>query len=683
MRNETQAVHKGTSKKQTDRVLSKLRGLLDSGNMSAVESILAQEACSDLLTRIREQKLLLRPPLDQRTAFAGLLLAASKRAARDPVEFENYIAFTIEVDTRRRECIERLVEILHHMPPCSKADLLVSAERVCDWCSKEQSKRIDLHSGGVSVAENERRLHDLNGAVVDIVMAVARLVNEYSRIVPQMPEARLNQAQRRQAVNILQHALTHAAEANSLEWLFDSVTYGEFTVEQLIYGPAPAYRFHFVDAKRYLLKSLAIRRSLVIKFSGHQSPRYMREKLDELKTPLLEQAVRYYARRTGVSEHATIDLTRARQSATLMLRIVDAKDDLLVAASQFDARTLAYYFVAIAMRWYCLAAGAMRDAPKAPRRRWLESPCIPLREIVKRIGGVDEELLGKVVEDLTVELPARSHVSVADRPFVRDRSGVARPFLGGEVGTWTCIVRKALIQGGAVGKSVGAVWEDFYAQSFDGTDWKVIGRGVKLRDKGQILTDVDLLLLRNDLLLVVQIKALIGIGDSPYDHWRNRQTIQYGCFQARIATTYFEANPQSLVAVCGKRLAAGVKNIQPVVLTNIDQLEGWRVEDVPVIGESTRKAICRGALVDYRSSRSGEVIHTHHFVKHEDLTTASILELLQEPIELRIAAEGSETTHSTHSIGGLTLLLPEFVARHNANGLPAHEPNPLPFMAGD
>ena len=109
MRNEPQTPHKGTSKKQTDRVLSKLRGLLDSGDMSAVESILAQETCPDLLTRIREQKLLLRPPLDQRTAFAGLLLAASKRAARDPVEFENYIAFALEVDTRRRECIERLV----------------------------------------------------------------------------------------------------------------------------------------------------------------------------------------------------------------------------------------------------------------------------------------------------------------------------------------------------------------------------------------------------------------------------------------------------------------------------------------------------------------------------------------------------------------------------------------------
>jgi hypothetical protein len=136
------------------------------------------------------------------------------------------------------------------------------------------------------------------------------------------------------------------------------------------------------------------------------------------------------------------------------------------------------------------------------------------------------------------------------------------------------------------------------------------------------------------------------------------------------------------VSICGKRSASGIKHVQPVVLTNIDQLNGWRVDDVPVISEVTRKAICRGSRVDYHDSQSGDVIHTHHFVKREELTTASILQLLQQSIEMQVAAEGADTTHSIHDIGELTLLMPEFVIRPDANGPPPHEPKPDAWMKG-
>ena len=358
-----------------------------------------------------------------------------------------------------------------------------------------------------------------------------------------------------------------------------------------------------------------------------------------------------------------------------MLTVVDAEDDLLVAASRSDQRAVAYYVVAMAMRWYSAAADSVRDASLAVGRR-LAVPRIPLRDIAGGINGIGKEVVAEAIENLTVELPARSHVSLADRPFVRDGAGVARPFLRGWGGTWTSVVREAVIQGGAIGKSVGAIWEDFYTKSFDDSDWKVVGRGVKLRNNGQILTDVDLLLLREDLLLVVQIKALIGLSNTPYDHWRNRQTVQFGCVQARVAAEFLESHRNALVSICGKRSASGIKHVQPVVLTNIDQLNGWRVDDVPVISEVTRKAICRGSRVDYHDSRSGEVIHTHHFVKREELTTASILQLLQQSIEMQVAAEGTDTTHSTHDIGELTLLMPEFVIQAHANGPPPHEPGP-------
>lgn len=677
MQSESQMSAQVANKKATDKALAKLRSRLDAGDMDAVEGILSEASISDLLTRVREQKLLLRPPIEHRSAFVGLLRVAGGRLeAKERTEFENYLEFATEVDAAKQRYIERLHASLRLMPACSKADLLAIASEVFEWCIREQVKRFDLNSVDISIAENERRLHDLNGAANDITMAVARLINEYCRIATVPNVGRLSQAELRQAAEIVIPAITVAGEVNSLEFFFDSVTYGEFTVDKVDEGEQSTYRFHFVDAKRYLLKSLAIRRSLVLKYAGQPSPRYVRETLRGLEDGLLEQAVDYYVRRAGTSsEEIGIDRTRASRTSAALMLAVDAEDDLLVAASHSDGRTLSHYLVAMAMRWYSVAANAVRDAPNIRRRRWLDTPPIPLDEIASNIGGIDEKTVAEAIENLTLELPARSHFNLTDLPFIREGRRIARPFLHGQVGTWTCVVREILIQGGAIGKDVGAIWEDFYVQSFEDSDWRVIGRGIKLRNNGRTLTDVDILLLREDLLLVMQVKALIGAADGPYDHWRNRKTVEYGCTQARIATSHFEANPQALEAICGKKLAARIKHVQPVVLTNIDQLDGWRVDNVPVIGEVTRKAICRGAKVDYRNSQTGEVIHTHHFVKQEDLSTASILQLFEEPIEMRIAAEGTETVHSTHHIGGLKLLMPEFAIRTDANQPPVHEPN--------
>lgn len=637
----------------------------------------------DLLIRIREQKLLLRAPPDQREAVADLLRSATGSLAPDlQTDFDHYLGFALAIDAARTRCIAQVHATLKGFPRCSIADLLAAGEEVFDWCMNKQFKGVDVYSVGASVAERERRLHDLNGAANDIAMAVARVVNECSRVAPTQAGVRLTRAQRRLAVQALRRAVAAAGNANSLEWFFDSVTYGEFTVDKVVDGAQSTYRLHFVDARRYLLKTLAIRRSLVLAVIGRRQPRFVREKLQELESPVLDQAVAYYFEAAGSSGFANVDLSRAHATAAAMLATLDAEDDLLVAASRSDFRAFAYYVIAMVLRWYSATAVSLRDVPEVVDRRLLAAPPIPLTEIASSLRGLESQALSDAIENLTLELPARSHAYLIDRPFVRDGTDLARPFLRSGVGTWTTVVREALIQGGAVGKSVGAVWEDFFAQSFDGSDWKVVGRGVKLRRNGQTLTDVDLLLLREDLLLVVQVKALIGMGSGPSDHWRNRQTIQFGCAQARVAAKFFESDPQALVSICGKRLAAGIQHVQPVVLTNIDQLDGWCFDDVPVIGEVTRKAICRGARVDYRDNQSGEVIHTHHIVKPEELTTATILQLLQQSTEMHIAAEGLDTMHSVHPIGGLTLLMPEFVIRPDAGGPPPYEPKPSAWMSG-
>src|SRR6202044_3202511 len=98
------------------------------------------------------------------------------------------------------------------------------------------------------------------------------------------------------------------------------------------------------------------------------------------------------------------------------------------------------------------------------------------------------------------------------RPFGRTAPGVAQPVREAAFGTWATMVRETLNQGGDIGRRYGAVWEDFLAQSFEETGWSVVGRNVHIVDGGATVTEVDLLLLREDLLLVVEVKALTGSG---------------------------------------------------------------------------------------------------------------------------------------------------------------------------
>jgi hypothetical protein len=663
------------AKRAIDRQLSDLRCSLEAADLSSVAAHLSGGLSPDWLGRFRERKLILKAPPSMREAVAGLLRAAAFRLEpKEQAALDEYLKFSLAVDVARRKALQGVHDGLREMPRCSKADLLAAGRVVFDWFMVKLTKGVDVRSVGASVAERERRLHDLNGAANDIALAVARAINECSRIAMIETTVRLSKSQGRRASQVLRKVVRAAGEVNSFEWFFDCVSYGEFSVDEVVNEPRPTFRFHFVDARRYLLRSLAIRRKLVISYTGRRARRYVRGMLEDSQSLVFGKAVSYYLTKIGAPADSGVDLTHAQSVAKALLMAVDAEDDLLFAASRLGPGVAAHYLVAMAMRWYAVAARAVEVNAGAGVRGELASPAIPLAEIADCISAIDGSFIASALENLTSELPARSHFVLLECPFVKDGAHVVRPFLGGELGNWNVAVRAAMIQGGTVGKEVGTIWEEFYAASFADSEWRLVGRGVKLRRDGRILTDVDLILLREDLLLIVQIKALVGSGLTPYDHWKNRQTIEFGCFQGRTAAEYFGKNPDALISICGKRAASGVNYIQPLVLTNLDHLDGWSFDGVPVAGEVTRKAICRGSRVDYFDSNSGEVLHTHHFVRPEDLTTEVILSLLRKPVELEIAAEGAEIEHGVHTVGDLTLLMPEFVTRPDLNGLPAHEP---------
>lgn len=653
-----------SSKNSIERLLEQLEIHCSRGDIRPIGEELAKHMSPYVLTRFRERKMILRAPGHARHAISLAMQHAAKNLeSADRLQFEKYLLFATVSNAARSELLGKLRTQLRLFPSCSTGDLLDLGNEVFEAFAEKFTRASRAGAKNGAVAAGERRLHDLNGHLVDLAHGIARAVNEFARTSRfERAHRPLQRRERSRAVESMRRVLGTAAQLNSIEWILDSVTFGDFTVIEAVAKPKPMFRLDFADPRTALMRRLATRRSFILKFAGQREDRYVRDLLGALQTPLLADALEYYcsSERVLLTES---ELETAKTMASKSLVFIDAEDDLLLAAGQMDLKIQAYYTAGMALHCFAMAGSVVKTS-QSGSERVIGTSSIPIDLITTRFDdGAEGAVLAEAISRLTVDLPVRRHEQIFAAGFVREGENSVRPFLGGDNGMWNVAVREALLQGGALGKSVGAVWENFSKISFKGTDWQVVGDGIKLRENGKTLTDVDLMLVREDLLLLVQIKGLIGLANTTYDHWKNRQVIQAGCAQARLAADFFAKNPNSLLSICGRRIFERIGVMQPVVLTNIGTLDGFSHLDVPVIGEATRKAICRGSKVDFYKSAPLELVHTHVFVDQGALNTAEILRLLREPIELLIAAEKPETVYRYDQLGSVSFYMPEFAQR--------------------
>lgn len=662
----------GAQRREIGRIVQRLRVAIGESDIRRFAEELHKEASADLLTAIREQKLILKARPTDRDAVAAVLRATVGRVLTemDANYYRAYLDF-IEVWSRSQfEVSSRLSLVLGLLPKTDTNELLWIFEKALGRFLENFPGRPSADS--LSVAEYERRLHDLNGLGNDIIYAAVRALNEASRTMLEPTKRRLSKAVRDRALRRFVKLIQIAAELNGLEWILDLITYGDCVVSKVESYAAPRVRLDYADVRRSLLRELAIRRDLVLNLNRARAPRYVRDMLKASEVEVLNAAVAYYAEVFGVNP-TEIDHESLLYQSGASLTFVSAEDDLLMAAaaSVGDGRPAAYYLSAMCLRWFELASAAV--SRKLPRQNHslVSTRVLPISYIKFAIARSDDTHVAEAIESLLNVLPTKSHYDLVRRPFLQLPSGEVRSVPADGYSLWTMVVREALISGGVIGDAYGRMWEDFYAKSFEESDWLVVGRNLTLRRAGMVATDIDLLLKREDLLLVVQVKALIGSGVSCYDHWRNRKTIEWGCRQAAVAAEFIRTQPDWLVSVGGRGVAQEVKQIQPLVLTTLDSFDGWRFEGVPVIGEAGRKAITVGAKVDYTDPRSGSVVTTRWITKPEELSTERILWSLDNPVEMLIAPEGLSTTHRAATVSGITILLPAFELRNSVESYPA------------
>jgi hypothetical protein len=274
----------------------------------------------------------------------------------------------------------------------------------------------------------------------------------------------------------------------------------------------------------------------------------------------------------------------------------------------------------------------------------------------------DQLAIKKALGNLCTVVPAGRHFNLVSMPFVRVGADCAQPLML-DLSNWNTVVREILIDGGSLGRDLGAIWEIFLAGKLERGGWTVIGRNLRLKVNGRVLTDIDIGLLRGDILLLAQVKAVTGSAVNTYDHWRNRNIIEKGCHQARLAADLLRKDPRRLTSLTNRNVAAGIRHIEPVVFTNCTELDRWECERVVVLGPAGMTALVEGAGMSYVLSDTGAVLQKSQFAPPGLSDTESVLWILHNSLEPLICPEDGRVGCETAEFQGVRWQIPTFIAR--------------------
>jgi hypothetical protein len=178
-------------RKSVDRILTSLKRELESGDLGAFSTKLAVAATPAVLARFRERKLLLRAKDDQRPTVAQVLRTTASRCLSSPERdtFDRYVEFSLVIEAARRKLLDNARIMLRPMPKLRTADLLAAAETVFEKFAGEITKGAYPTSSDPSVALYERRVHEVNGALNDVVRGRKKYQRgSEERASPQAPQ---------------------------------------------------------------------------------------------------------------------------------------------------------------------------------------------------------------------------------------------------------------------------------------------------------------------------------------------------------------------------------------------------------------------------------------------------------------------------------------------------------------
>jgi len=318
---------------------------------------------------------------------------------------------------------------------------------------------------------------------------------------------------------------------NGTQYTIDKISYGEWRVKSV---SREECRIELVDSQLDLSRVLALRRGAIQRLKKSRgsdfTSTYLGKQLSDFLSHFLE-AVLDEMHATYDFQLTTPEYWDLRNALKRRLSEIGAEDDLLLLASEENsARVMSDYLSCISVRWYFDICEFLSSHISKRKQRTGQLSSLSLTSLVAMLplGPEDRKNVRQSLEEFCSCPPRKSFYSVLNHPFFLLEDGSIAGISALDGGQWTAMVRSKWIQSGDIGSRYGRGWEQYLIWVLDGKHWSVLARNINLKQTKTKCCEIDLLIGRDDVCLLVQVKSFAGLGMNMYDHWKNRQVIERG-----------------------------------------------------------------------------------------------------------------------------------------------------------
>jgi hypothetical protein len=652
--------------------INKIKTELKNDNISSA-LILLEDANDAIFTVFKEQRLLLIP--SDSTLLMEAYLDAAKRTITDDdkLNFElNYLKF---INTYRIATANLNLKIKSLLSTFTNRNLRdfffltnVHLEEFFKSAFEDLHEMLKENSPSQIAFEDQSVVsefghHVLKGRLNDALFAQLNLVNIFSKLQNLNPETKFIELSDKKRIKKLIKAFNLSSNLNCYQYALDQVSCIEWNINKVFETRAgyPTFEFSIIDIQFQKAREIGMQRELSSKLMGKQKQSWLRTVLENTTVEVFEYAWNYLQEQNQILITDDKEYLDSKKRLLLSLDELDAKDELLVGMTGENIEVLSQYAIVGILVAFTLAAEALKN--KLTKKAYIFTyPVLPYYEIIDlikhvRIGGfsIDEKLL----ENYICELPLERHLDLFKSPFIKDKSGILFAVEHIIADGWPTWVRVNLMQGGHTADIVGKAWESYIASILKEHHWSNVNQGFTIKKNGKVLTDVDIIAKREDVLLIIQMKVYYGTGISNYEQWKFRKKLEHGVEQVKKSNEAISSDISILNGLFSKKELQEIKRIKPIVMTNSHYFNGWVLNGISIMSSGSLMQIINGATVRFTTS-GGEVVEEKKYANSSTLTVDEFLEFIDLPLDWRIGSQVYKTRTHTEKLDHAIFNFPIF-----------------------
>lgn len=610
--------------------LKEIKNSLISQDSKPFINLLVTTCDIEIFKIIKEQKLILLYPNHE------IIIAYSNSALRllngeileEELRYLQFIGFYLELK-------QSLIENLHGVSKsfCSLffTKLLKEHTDLIDSWLEEISEQILINSKPefyekMTIEEKsnfEEIAHNcLRGRQNDAVFALLRSLNISQEVYLKTDNER--PLEDKKLTDNITESFNCSGFLNSLDYIHDNLSYGTWKVSKIVNDKKPMFWFDFIDENYVKSRDIGLRRMLIQKIIGSKRHSWLAEQLRPIGNKALEKAWRFYKN----EDFNCKDFLNLKVEFEKELGQLEVEDELLVAFGSNNNITSLYTKSVVLIAYLTVM-------------NFMNSDDFPIEQVKEDLNSiyVDGECIGDDIDFVLSVLPVKNHIELLSKPLILSRENSIHHIKYIACNHWVQWARNSCMKGGTIADKVGKAWEKFAHFTFEKNKWNIIGSSIEIKQDKTKITDIDLLVEKDNIVFIIQMKTFYTVDFNEYSQWKSKEKLRKASKQLKAVNITLLEEQLSKI---GKTIS--VNKIFPIILTNLHLYNGWNCDGARVLSFNSLNQFFNGAFVEFVTN-TGEIISSKKYMSLNVPVATEFIKFIENPLDWKISNDTIKMTH--------------------------------------